>query len=463
MARIDLEELMIPTFDLHEGQLQLPVGDWTVQLSVGGRGVQQSCIDPEGNQQRNLPAAVRRVAKEELKVLTRLVADIEHLVNDQRDRLERMFLHERHWSLEDWQERYLEHPLLSVLARHLIWQVRNGSQSWRVIWHEGVLVDVETQPVELPKEAEVTLWHPLMSSPQEAQRWCLWLEAQRVTQPFKQAHREIYPLTEAERTTGRFSMRFSGHFIRQHQLNALARARGWNFSLHSDFSGSISDNPVTLELPHLGIRAEFEVHRQSDEDESISRYLVTSQVRFPLLHLTPNRYFHAMQLQPLEEVLPIIFSEVMRDVDLFVSVTSAGADPNRYPQPGPIQDYWQTYNQQELSLSAQGRKQVLERLLPLLEIGERCSLEDRFLRVRGDLCTYRIHLGSGNILMEPGHQYLCIVFDAKDREATEGQFFLPFEGDQLLALILSKAFLLAADTQIKDKSILSQIRSRQLT
>lgn len=36
--------------------------------------------------------------------------------------------------------------------------------------------------------------------------------------------------------------------------------------------------------------------------------------------------------------------------------------------------------------------------------------------------------------------------------------FLPFEGDTLLAIILSKAFLLANDQAIKDEKILRQIR-----
>ncbi|NRA56993.1 MAG: hypothetical protein HRU13_02595 [Phycisphaerales bacterium] len=35
--------------------------------------------------------------------------------------------------------------------------------------------------------------------------------------------------------------------------------------------------------------------------------------------------------------------------------------------------------------------------------------------------------------------------------------FLPFEGDRMLAIILSKAFMLAADDKITDKTILSQI------
>jgi hypothetical protein len=38
-----------------------------------------------------------------------------------------------------------------------------------------------------------------------------------------------------------------------------------------------------------------------------------------------------------------------------------------------------------------------------------------------------------------------------------GKVFLPFEGDGTLAMILSKAFVLAQDKKIKDPTILQQI------
>jgi len=96
-------------------------------------------------------------------------------------------------------------------------------------------------------------------------------------------------------------------------------------------------------------------------------------------------------------------------------------------------------------------------LLPRLKIRDRCRLEDRFLVVRGDLRTYKIHLGSSNILMSPNDFYLCIVYD-RGTDSGVDDIFLPFEGDRTLSLILSKAFLLAADKNIKDETILSQIR-----
>jgi hypothetical protein len=57
--------------------------------------------------------------------------------------------------------------------------------------------------------------------------------------------------------------------------------------------------------------------------------------------------------------------------------------------------------------------------------------------------------------MEPNDQYLCIVRDASSAKSED--VFLPFEGDATLAIILSKAFLLAADTKITDETITRQI------
>jgi len=106
---------------------------------------------------------------------------------------------------------------------------------------------------------------------------------------------------------------------------------------------------------------------------------------------------------------------------------------------------------------------VLSRLIPRLAIADRCTMEGRFLVVRGDLRTYHIHLGSGNILMEPNSQYLCIVPKAGSTASTTDKLFLPFEGDAVLSIILSKAFLLAEDTKITDPSITHQIgKARQV-
>jgi hypothetical protein len=42
--------------------------------------------------------------------------------------------------------------------------------------------------------------------------------------------------------------------------------------------------------------------------------------------------------------------------------------------------------------------------------------------------------------------------------SSTGDVFLPFEGDRVLAVILSKALMLAKDTQITDPTITLQLR-----
>jgi hypothetical protein len=365
--------------------------------------------------------------------------------------------------------------VVGTLARRLIWKFTNQERTGAGVFYEGRIVGRDGHGLDWFEDStRVQLWHPMQEEPGEVLAWRDWLAELEIRQPFKQAHREVYLLTDAERTTSTYSNRFAAHVIKQHQFNALCAARGWKNKLRLMVDDEYP--PATRELPVWGLRAEFWVEGLGDNygtdttEAGTYLYLATDQVRFYNIYAREN-YAHAggggfrglgTPTGPLtlEEVPPLVLSEVMRDVDLFVGVASVGNDPN-WADGGPegrYRDYWTSYSFGALSQTAKTRRQVLQRLIPRLKIADRCRLEDRFLIVQGDLRSYRIHLGSGNILMEPNDQYLCIV---PTRAPTTGnlgnRLFLPFEGDRTLAIILSKALLLAEDTKIKDPTILHQI------
>lgn len=115
------------------------------------------------------------------------------------------------------------------------------------------------------------------------------------------------------------------------------------------------------------------------------------------------------------------------------------------------------YSFGELSDNALSRKALLETLIPRLKIKDVTSIQGKFLHVKGSLREYKIHVGSGNILMLPNDQYLCIV-PGQGTANTSSDIPLPFEGDRTLAVILSKAFMLADDKNIKDVTITRQIK-----
>jgi hypothetical protein len=198
------------------------------------------------------------------------------------------------------------------------------------------------------------------------------------------------------------------------------------------------------------LRVEYTVDFPLNEEEASGHgiYLLirTGAMRFLDHDRTPRQ---------LDTIPPIVFSEVMRDLDLFTGASSIGADP-AWSESAPFHHYWHGFSFGELSEMAKIRRSTLERMLPRLAIRDRCRLEGRYLSVRGERATYRIHLGSGSVLIEPGSRYLCIVQIAATK-ASPRNLPLPFEGDATLSLILSKAFLLADDRNIKDKVILCQL------
>lgn len=378
------------------------------------------------------------------KQAKKLAKELEALLAAQRDRLDSLYLLRRTLPFSDWRARYLDHPLVGVFARRLIWRF----DSVEAFWSDGALRDRDGNPVDV-EGSTVALWHPIDSRPDAVLAWRRRLEALGITQPFKQAHREIYVLTDAEIATSTYSNRFAAHILRQHQFAALCRDRRWRYTLQGNFD---SHNTPTIALPAWNLGAEYWVDGIGEGERQVTEagiclYVATDQVRF----IDGNG-----DVVPLLDVPPLVFSEVMRHVDLFVGVSSIGNDPTWNDRgDGQYAGYWSTYAFGELSGSASTRRVVLESLVPRLKIADRCSFEDRYLVVRGDLNTYKIHLGSSNILIEPGSRYLCIV----PAHVLPQKLYVPFEGDSLLSIIVSKALLLADDRKITDPTIVRQIRA----
>lgn len=480
LAQSEIEELVVPTYGLGENGQAVGVrvetfDGYRAEISMVENEPTLRWYKAESDKPLSAaPQAVKAAHPDEVKDLTQTVKDMRGMLTAQKDRIDGLFLAQKSWPYWLWRERYLDHPLVGLIARRLIWTFRHGERAASAIWLDGNLVANDDQPVTwLDDGTLVELWHPLSAHVDVVQGWRRWLDVHQVQQPFKQAHREIYLLTDAERNTNNYSNRFAAHIIKQHQFSALCAARGWKHQLRLMVDDVYPAPSRTL--PNWDLRAEYWVESignnfgEDTTDSGTFLYLSTDQVRFYPLAARQN-FAHASgggygfrgrntnDPLPLEDIPPLVFSELMRDVDLFVGVASVANDPNWFDGgPGGRHiDYWHQYSFGNLNESAKTRRQVLEVLLPRLKIASRCQLDEHFLIVRGDLRTYKIHLGSGNILMEPNDQYLCIVPKSAFNVEKE-RILLPFEGDQTLSVIISKAFLLANDKAIKDPSITRQI------
>lgn len=454
----EIEDLAVADYDLQDGQKEVLFGEYKAILRIVGMGKTEiQWYKPDGSPQKSIPASVKTQFAAELKDLRNEAKEIEQALITQRDRLDRMFRVNRQLQWPYFQSMLFNHGLLCYLYQQVIWRFTHQGEAQTGIFLNGQWTNEQGVVFTPGEDCTVSLWHPVGESLDYIRAWRSFLEQHQIQQALKQAFREVYLLTDAEVNTRVYSNRMAAHLLKQHQFNSLAKMRGWKYALMGAYDDGRSNEAASLELPEYGLRAEYWVNEVSVEngynDAGIWNYIATDQVRF----------IRTGNDQPcnLIEVPPLVFSEVMRDVDLFVGVASVGNDPTWSDSGGvpAYRDYWHTYSFGDLSELAKTRKEILTQLLPRLKISKVAEIKDRFLVVKGKLRTYKIHIGSTNILMEPNDQYLCIVPD-RSKPVQTGNVFLPFEGDTGLSVILSKAFMLAEDDKIEDATIVSQIGRR---
>lgn len=476
----ELEERSAYTHDLdshHERAVPLPNGlTATLSVKTNGSGT-VTLFSADGTELRPVPPAIRAELKT-IRAYEKLREEARALTKEMqahRLRLERSWLTQESWTAERFRTNYLAHPVLSWLAHRQIWTLTAPDGTQRtVLFPNGTPVAPNGTPTAPLRDDEtLTLWHPLDADMAFVSQWRDTLEAIALIQPIRQAWRETYVLTDAERATSPASLRYAKQVLRQAQSVELGRQRGWRVRTLSMHMPSSEGDPTSLTIPAAGLHAEIwtaGVDGQAAFQHGTFTHILTDRVQFRTVtdkgswrHDGGKKLAIGKDTVPLEDVPSLIFSEVMRDLDLFVSVASIGlevtyldgAEGRSIGEWRRLSDLaiWKQDETTSLNGRARIRYETLERLLPRLTIADRLELTDTHVHVRGVLHSYKIHIGTGNIFLDPDQRYICIVPDIRKKKSS---IALPFDDDQTLSVILSKLFLLATDDKITDPVILRQ-------
>jgi Family of unknown function (DUF5724)/Domain of unknown function (DUF4132) len=320
-----------------------------------------------------------------------------------------------------------QHPVIAPMLGGLLWVLNEAHTGW---WMPGGTVlagtmvggTVQTQdgPQAVGDQA-LRLAHP--HDLFVGGHWRAFQQQvmdEELAQPFKQVFREYYPLTPAEAAgDSRRSLRYDGHAVQPTQAAALLKSRGW------------------VTVPEEGVRKTFHAEGLNVWVDSSLGYGTPNEIEGALLRAV---YFIARdetELLPLSSVPPRLFSEIMRDLDLVVSVAHVGGvDP-------------------EASVSTvEMRSGLLRETLRLLKL-QNVRLDSAHALIDGHYAQYSVHLGSGTVHRLPGG-FLCVV---PVHNQAQGRLFLPFaDPDPRTAEVVSKVLLLAEDRKIQDPSILEQFR-----
>jgi hypothetical protein len=238
-------------------------------------------------------------------------------------------------------------------------------------------------------------------------------------QPFKQVFREIYVPTTAEKSEGRTN-RYAGQQVQPRQALALFGTRGWV---------ARAEEGVQRTFHHEGLTAHVEF------EEGFSTPAEIDGLTLAGVSFAKRGSFKELTLK---EVPPRLFSEVMRDMDLVVSIAHrGGVDPEA--------------SQSTVEMRATLLRETCE-LLSLRNV----RLDGTRALIKGTHGDYALHLGSGTIHRLPGGTVWVVPVHSQHR----GRIFLPFaDNDPKTAEIMSKALLLARDQEIRDPAILEQLRT----
>lgn len=312
----------------------------------------------------------------------------------------------------------MEHPIVRAMLSKLVLFIPKTQKAG--FWTDLGLVDTEGVTMPVVETEELVIAHPYDLF--ESVQWDLfqrYLFVNEIQQPFKQVFRELYVPTADEMEQRTRSTRYQGHQIQPNKTVALLRGKGWTVSYEE------------------GLQKVFHKEGYLVTMFAMADWFTPSDVEAPTLELICFYALKDRTLLPFDAIDPVIFSEVMRDMDLVVSVAHVGeVDP-------------------EASHSSMEMRAALARESAQLFGLDNVEVKERHILVRGTLAEYSIHLGSG-MVSKGGRQLSIIPVQSQHR----GRVFLPFvDADPKSAEIISKMRYLAQDNKIKDPTILEQINA----
>ena len=237
-------------------------------------------------------------------------------------------------------------------------------------------------------------------------------------QPFKQVFRELYVKTVDEKGRDK-SLRYAGHQVQPTKTVALLKTRRW-----------IIDGQEGLEKVYYKENIIAKIYALAD-------WFSPADIEAPTLEEV--QFFDRKTFKPIliDNVPDLVFTEVMRDIDLVVSVAHIGdVDP-------------------EASHSTiEMRKAIIEFNCKLFKL-KNVKFSENHVLIKGERAEYSIHLGSGLIHQKAGSAINVLPVHSQHR----GRVFLPFiDDDPKTAEIMAKVILFAQDEKIKDVFILEQIK-----
>ncbi|WP_406457171.1 DUF4132 domain-containing protein [Streptomyces sp. NBC_00876] len=231
-----LSDRLVPDFGLDaNGSTVIDYGTRTFTLGFDEQ-LRPYVRDSGGKHLKDLPKPGTRddaeLAPDERKRFMALKKGVRTVASDQVRRLEAAMVAGRSWTVREFGELFVGHPLLCHLVRRLVWlSETDGERTAFRVTRNRTFADAGGETFVLPAGAAVRLAHPLHLG-EELALWSAVFADRETVQPFPQLGRAVFVPTEEEAAGHRLN-RFEGTKVPTGKVLGLER-RGWQRGVPQD-------------------------------------------------------------------------------------------------------------------------------------------------------------------------------------------------------------------------------------
>ncbi len=326
----ELADLIIPNFDFDGLFKNFTIGNEEYRAFIGN-DFKIYFLNEDNKTLNAIPKNASPELKNEFKNIAK---ELRAVVKSQSSRMEQYLVTQRRWSAAAWSAFFMGNPIMFVYAVRLVWGIfdENGALiSTFQVMEDQTLLDLENEEFDLSDVAQthngainIGMIHPFSMDRNDID---IWKERMSELEPiFVQLDRPVI-LLDPKETQLRRLLRYQGIKINGYTFVGLMEKLGWARGSVVDggwISGYYKDfaaQSITVILKQQGEIGAGYLDANAEIGELM--FVKYKSVRFGSYIYDEPEKDNDVRLLPMSDVPPLVFSEIMGEMELF----KANANP----------------------------------------------------------------------------------------------------------------------------------------
>ncbi len=201
ISKGQLGDQLVGDMGLVDGYVSLSYGNQVVKLFIGA-DLKFEIEKEDGKRVKSLPKGTKddnedlvKKAAEEFKILKK---QLKEMVTLQTNRMEDALVEHRLWTSKNWQELFLQNPIMNIIGKGLVWAVYKENKLEKTFAFDTELFDVDYENITLDEDNLIGIVHPLELSKEDIDNWKEVFSDNETTLLFDQLDREVLGVEDKE-------------------------------------------------------------------------------------------------------------------------------------------------------------------------------------------------------------------------------------------------------------------------